>query len=1081
MLAPLPVISVSHRNPWFRLPQSWPKNRRGRHARWPLLIGLLFLLALIPFALFRSSQVPEAEAAWWNPSWQHRQRIDVTNNTTQQTNVYISVSLDTSNTSKFQADCGDLRFTKQNGQLLSYYVVSGCGTASTSVHIQLDTFPAGAQTFFAYYGNPSADNGFSSNDFLTEATNYTVGGTGSEETGPGPVAYWKFDEGTGSTANDSAGNNSGTITGATWASEDQCVSGKCLSFDGTNDYVRRGTLSNSLASHLTVCAFIKTSSMNGYIFQLNRSPSNYLNEFVLQVSDDGKLQFWDYSTSDGGFSPSQSSNIDINNDAWKHVCFTKSGTTGKYYIDGKLDNQVVASIDVAYGSNDFVVGSDYRGSTDFNGLIDEVKIFPYALTEDQIKTEYNLGAAAVMGTGSTVAPLPGGTLSDSLVAHWAFDEQYGQTAHDKVGNNHGTFGASTSPGSDDPTWTAAGECKVNGCASFDGGDYIDAGTDQSLNITGDISISAWIYPISLPSQSFIVERRTGGNGDVPYWLQTTNNRLVFGLYSDGWRRQSSTALLNLNQWNHVAAVADGSSLWLYVNGQRETYSFPYTGVSSPTGTVAIGRSNTQNRYWFGSLDELKIYNTALTAEQVKQDMNAGASVAYSVGSEEADELADGAGAPPIAEWKFDEKQGTLAYDSGGNANDGTVNGATWRSGCQQGACLEFDGSTGYVSIPDSSSLRFDTGNFTMNLWMRPSSDMNAWDTVFSKSTCIAHVCQANVLMWAYDNLRWNVNNSTALWNNYVSLGSSASFTNKWSYISLVREGDQLRGYVNGNLVGTKNLASGYDFSSAVGIKIGGNAGGVGTYFDGQIDHVRIYDYARTPAQIAYDYNRGAPVAHWKFDECEGTVAHDASGNENHGTINIGATGTQTTAGTCSTSGAWANGASGKFEGSLNFDGTDDYVSVADSNSISVTNGPFSYFAWVYVKGSLASNTSVLRKRPSNFVMGYNSRLIHCNLNGTSVNTGTQLLSNSWHFLGCTYDGTTLKGYLDGVLQGSVAATPVVDSNQVLELGGQSTGSQMVNGQIDDVRIYNYVLSPAQVTKVMNEGFGVKYGPVIGNQ
>lgn len=212
-------------------------NPRGRHARVPLLIAVLFLLALIPFALYRGSQVPEAEAAWWNPSWQYRQSIAVTNNTSEQTNVYISVSLDTSNTSKFQADCGDLRFTKQNGQLLPYYVASGCGTASTSVHVQLDTFPAGAQTFYAYYGNSSAADGFSSADFLIAASTYTVGGVGSEEIGPGPVANWKFDEGSGVTANDSAGGNTGTIAGATWVNEDQCVSGKCLSFDGSSSLV----------------------------------------------------------------------------------------------------------------------------------------------------------------------------------------------------------------------------------------------------------------------------------------------------------------------------------------------------------------------------------------------------------------------------------------------------------------------------------------------------------------------------------------------------------------------------------------------------------------------------------------------------------------------------------------------------------------------------------------------------------------------------------------------------------------------------------------------------------------------------
>ena len=51
--------------------------------------------------------------------------------------------------------------------------------------------------------------------------------------------------------------------------------------------------------------------------------------------------------------------------------------------------------------------------------------------------------------------------------------------------------------------------------------------------------------------------------------------------------------------------------------------------------------------------------------------------------------------------------------------------------------------------------------------------------------------------------------------------------------------------------------------------------GTSYWYSGAIDNVKIYNYARSPAQIAWDYNRGAPVAHWRLDECQGNVAHDA--------------------------------------------------------------------------------------------------------------------------------------------------------------------------------------------------------------
>jgi len=202
----------------------------------------LFILAPIYNILF----VLKASAEWWNDSWLYRKSVAVTNNTTAQTNIYIALTLDTSDTSKFQTDCGDLRFTNTTGNLQDYFIVSGCGTASTSVHVNLQTFPAGLQNIFYYYGNPTAPNGFSNTDFSTQATSYTVGSLGSEEKSTGPVAFWKFDEGFGTTAQDSTvQNNDGTLTNMAtvasptsgWQTDDQCIAGKCLAFDGSDDKV----------------------------------------------------------------------------------------------------------------------------------------------------------------------------------------------------------------------------------------------------------------------------------------------------------------------------------------------------------------------------------------------------------------------------------------------------------------------------------------------------------------------------------------------------------------------------------------------------------------------------------------------------------------------------------------------------------------------------------------------------------------------------------------------------------------------------------------------------------------------------
>src|SRR4030042_2425626 len=156
--------------------QKFKKIARWCWATMPRrIVSTLIIVALVIAPVYTLFFAKEARAAWWNDNWMYRIAIPVTNNTTQQTNVYISVTVNTTDTTKFQTDCGDIRFTKLRGEILPYYLASACGQANTTIHVNFDVFPAGAQTLYIYYGNPSAPNGFSASDFANLASNYTVG------------------------------------------------------------------------------------------------------------------------------------------------------------------------------------------------------------------------------------------------------------------------------------------------------------------------------------------------------------------------------------------------------------------------------------------------------------------------------------------------------------------------------------------------------------------------------------------------------------------------------------------------------------------------------------------------------------------------------------------------------------------------------------------------------------------------------------------------------------------------------------------------------------------------------------------
>jgi hypothetical protein len=266
-------------------------------------------------------------------------------------------------------------------------------------------------------------------------------------------------------------------------------------------------------------------------------------------------------------------------------------------------------------------------------------------------------------------------------------------------------------------------------------------------------------------------------------------------------------------------------------------------------------------------------------------------------------------------------------------------------------------------------------------------------------------------------------------------------------------------------------------------------------FGGSIDDVRIFNYARTPAQVAWDYNRGGPVGWWKFDECQGTTAGDASGNGNTGTISIGATGSQTTPGTCTTpidgTGAWYNGRIGKYNSAMSFDGTDDYVDVGNSITSSSLSG-LTINAWINRTAAASGGQDHV---VSNWIDSY-----HFILNGGKLefdlfnasNTqspalqGTTVVQNgTWYFLTATYDGATMKVYVNGKLENSTGFSGNVRSGGTttkIGAGGAYPGSwstYLFNGLIDDVKIYNYALTPLQIKLDYNQGSAARFGPTTG--
>lgn len=921
---------------------------------------------------------------------------------------------------------------------------------------------------------------------------------------PGPVGYWDFEEGSGSTAYDSSGNGNngsiqGTVDSSTWTSGKY---GKGLYFNGNNNFVAITPAPISGSSAFTISLWMNPiSSINSDLGLIHSgSPWGSNDQGFSAMYRHAQNEF--FTRMNNGLDPHTDAHLTISEDLdqkWSHYnIVVEPGNYIRYYLNGQfleevdISNSGIGLIDPAY-----IYLGEYAGSSAyrFAGTLDDVKIYNYARTPAQIRQDMQGTANSSIGS-STAGGIP------EPVAHWSFDEQSGQTAHDQVGSNDGTLGADSNSGTDDPTWKTASECKVGGCLSFDGGDVVN--TSLSYLANSSFTITSWLYQNNSPSNNqtwFSAGSVSGGNQTIVQRIYQ-NGTMRFAFYGDDLDTSSGT--YNAGSWQHVAYTYDSNtrSRKVFVNNKlvgEDTANGDFIGNSD----ISIG-SWFSSEDWNGLIDEVKIYNTALTADQIAQDMNQGSSTSFGGGSgsnTEAADITDGAGGAPVAEWNFEEKTGTTTADSSGNNNDGTFTGSPdWKSAhqCHNGACLEFDGSSEYLTVNDGGSSSLDlTTTGTIEVWAKsdrqyPSDDTNSFYRNFvNKSASGSTTNITYTFHWhgtdTTSNLRLCLGDGTNAICPSASIG--ALDTSRWYHFAASWNSSEIKWYVDGQLIETDaNTITVRSTDDPV--HIGGRAFNSTTLaWDGLLDDVKVYDYARTPAQVAYDYNRGGPIAHYKLDECQGATAHDSSGNNNHGTINIGSSGSQTSSGSCETSGAWSNGSDGKFNSSLNFDGTDDYIDLSGNSKLDFGSNDFSLSIWFKGTSFSSSNAGLIEltsaqgnfwplvtMRPNaNGTITYYVR--DDDTSGTQQTTSDAYNDDNWHHAVLTRYGEDTTLYVDGkeTVSTTVSGLDDINVSGYASIGRTNDGTnRYLNAQLDEAQIFQYSLSEAQVKKLYNGGAAISF-------
>jgi hypothetical protein len=384
-----------------------------------------------------------------------------------------------------------------------------------------------------------------------------------------------------------------------------------------------------------------------------------VNEDGFSIGQYGTIFFFATYNGTGADATKQELDVNIITNAWQHMVVTFDGRVQTWYQNGALakTRTIPASATNAFGeffmpdvTSPLLIGtgSDVpagNGATEYSGSIDEVAIYTNLLDPGAIANHY----AAATATDSTYKNT---VLGDNPMIYVRLGEpafpssNYPSPGSYPVANNYGSAGAGgngvyqpgTVPGIPGPGFNGFGGSHAVAINGYSGAVDVGGGyVPSSLNPTGTtaLSLTAWFQgnPADAPARfQAIVSHGNGGPrltmdnvAAGPRWNPGNNPEVQFVSPSDVL---TNNALVNDGAWHFIAGVSDGSSATLYVDGVAvrtntgvgslagATYDFLLGG--DPDNITPVYNSGTAIRYLDGQLAQVAFFTNALTSAQIQQ-------------------------------------------------------------------------------------------------------------------------------------------------------------------------------------------------------------------------------------------------------------------------------------------------------------------------------------------------------------------------------------------------------------------------------------------------------------------------------
>lgn len=503
--------------------------------------------------------------------------------------------------------------------------------------------------------------------------------------------------------------------------------------------------------------------------------------------------------------------------------------------------------------------------------------------------------------------------------------------------------------------------------------------------------------------------------------------------------------MNDGLFHHIVVTCEsGGFMKFYFDGSLiNTSSAVPAFVNSNTQSLNFMRDPRNNYYKDGSLDQVRIFNRAITAQEV--------ATLYA----ECEPMSIVDNINP-----FEDGSLKALYQFEGNATDatgvhnGVATNVTYASG-KFGNCAVFGGST--VNAKITSPYQFPSGGNAISIWAKVDSANQSGGTLFGYAVTV----RQSLLRNDYNLL------SAGAWMHRLPSGERVCTNlDEWYHIVYTSNGSEpLKLYVNG-VLRTNLIVTNFNWTTFAIDGLGFYLASSTENLTGKLDQLRIFNKALTPLEVASLYNETTPMEEPMsvqvdpFKDGSGKALYRLEGNALDESGNYNGTPTSVTYG------------SGRFGRCAVFNGSTSQITSSYSSS---SNSVQSFSFWF--KANASSFSSLLGCSDNStyggiIVQWYLNKLqiLTSNSSGNAWNslvTTSTLAINTWHHAVVVLTGSAISVYINGVLDGSISSLSASASLRSMWVGYGGAGS-CFNGSIDEVRIFNRALTQPEVTALYNE-------------